>query len=166
METPQQNPQRDPRSGPWEPSERQNSSESLAEGCAPRTVTLRKFKKYVCVIDGIDRLATKCCPVVATMCCSVLLLTPRDVATIILNNVGDDAAESCLLLRPKPPFTGVFGPSGSKLRKSQKRFFLGGLQKSPPKYPKKSRNTQKPWKPLNSLISGSRPSWPYFPSDY
>ena len=34
-----QNPRRDPRRGPWETSERQISSESLAEGSAPRMVT-------------------------------------------------------------------------------------------------------------------------------
>ena len=42
-ETPQ-NPRRDPRRGPWESSERQLSSESLAEACAPRMVTLRNFR--------------------------------------------------------------------------------------------------------------------------
>ena len=38
---------RDPCRGPCETSERRISSESLAEGCAPRTVTLRKFKSYL-----------------------------------------------------------------------------------------------------------------------
>ena len=52
---PPQNPRRDPAEPsqrprralgetPAEPSERQISSESLAEGCAPRMVTLRNFK--------------------------------------------------------------------------------------------------------------------------
>ena len=39
-----QNPRRDPRRGPLEPSERQISSEGLVEGCAPRMATLRNLK--------------------------------------------------------------------------------------------------------------------------
>ena len=37
---------RPPQRPPSEPSDRQISSESLAEGCAPRVVTLRNFKKF------------------------------------------------------------------------------------------------------------------------
>ena len=37
-------PERPPAETPAEPAERQISSESLAEGCAPRMVTLRNFR--------------------------------------------------------------------------------------------------------------------------
>ena len=42
---PSERPRRALAETPAEPSERQISSESLAEGCAPRMVTLRYFKK-------------------------------------------------------------------------------------------------------------------------
>ena len=41
---PSQRPRRALRETPAEPSERQISSKSLAEGCAPRMVTLRNFR--------------------------------------------------------------------------------------------------------------------------
>ena len=54
-----QNPRRDPRRAlretPAERSERQISSESLAEGCAPRMVTLRNFRTYHLIKIGLER---------------------------------------------------------------------------------------------------------------
>ena len=45
-------------------------------------------------------------------------------------------------LRPERPFTGVSGPSGPEIPKKSQKEFLGCLQKSPRRYPKKSKNTQ------------------------
>ena len=45
------------------------------------------------------------------------------------------------VLRPEPPFTGVSGPSGPEIAKKSQKGLLGGRQKSPKKYPKKSKNT-------------------------
>ena len=45
-----------------------------------------------------------------------------------------------LILRPEPPFTGVSGPSGPEIAKKSQKGFLGGLEKSLEKYPKKSKN--------------------------
>ena len=48
--------------------------------------------------------------------------------------------ELTVFLRSEPPFTGVSGP---EIEKCLKKGLLGGLQKSPRKYPKVSKNTQK-----------------------
>ena len=49
---PSERPRRALGETPAEPSERQISSESLAEGCAPRMVTLRNFRKLVKNLPG------------------------------------------------------------------------------------------------------------------
>ena len=46
-------------------------------------------------------------------------------------------------LRPERPFTGVSGPSGPEIPKKSRKESFWGLQKSPRKHPKKSKNTRK-----------------------
>ena len=47
-------------------------------------------------------------------------------------------------LRPEPPFTGVSSPSGPKIaEKNLKMGLFGGPEKSPRKYPQKSRRAKK-----------------------
>ena len=51
--------------------------------------------------------------------------------------------ELILGLRAERPFTGVSGPSRPGIPKQSQKACFGGLQKSPRKYPKKSKNTRK-----------------------